>query len=75
MQPAREPLKLGLFMPNCSNMYAISSWRVIEDEWTWPSNLAIAGAAGTCPRRVAIADLAGTLAYVVGVIVAAGALR
>ena len=38
-------------------------------------HLAIAGAAGTCPRRVAIADLAGTLAYVVGVIVAAGALR
>ncbi|MGE0484000.1 MAG: LLM class flavin-dependent oxidoreductase [Gammaproteobacteria bacterium] len=45
MQPAREPLRLGLFMPNCSNMYAISSWKVVADEWTWPSNLAIARAA------------------------------
>lgn len=37
-------------------------------------HLALAGASGTCGRRVAVVDVVGTMAYVVGVVVAAGAV-
>lgn len=38
----RPPLKLGLFMPNCSNAYSISSRKQVLDDWTYESNLKIA---------------------------------
>lgn len=41
----RSPLKLGLFMPNCSNMSAISTYRTVADEWPYESNKRIAQAA------------------------------
>ncbi len=40
-----QRLQLGLFMPNCSNMSAISTYRVVPDEWDYTSNKAIALAA------------------------------
>ena len=45
MSTTRTPLQLGLFMPNCSNMSAISTYRKVEDEWTYDSNRRIAQAA------------------------------
>ena len=45
MQTSRAPLGLGLFMPNCSNMSAISTYRTVDDEWPFESNKAIALAA------------------------------
>jgi dimethylsulfone monooxygenase len=41
----RPGLELGLFMPNCSNMSSISTWRTVEDEWPYARNKAIALAA------------------------------
>ena len=41
----QEKLGLGLFMPNCSNMPSISTHRVVEDQWTYEHNEAIALAA------------------------------
>jgi alkanesulfonate monooxygenase SsuD/methylene tetrahydromethanopterin reductase-like flavin-dependent oxidoreductase (luciferase family) len=41
----QEKLALGLFMPNCSNMPSISTHRVVEDQWTYEHNEAIALAA------------------------------
>lgn len=44
----RKGLQLGLFMPNCSNMYAISTYRsdlAQPDEWPYESNKCIALAA------------------------------
>jgi alkanesulfonate monooxygenase SsuD/methylene tetrahydromethanopterin reductase-like flavin-dependent oxidoreductase (luciferase family) len=38
----RPPLKLGLFMPNCSYAYSISSRKQDLDDWTYESNLRIA---------------------------------
>jgi len=38
----RPPLKLGLFMPNCSNSYSISTRKRDPDDWTYESNLKIA---------------------------------
>ncbi len=38
----RLPLKLGLFMPNCSNAYSISTRKKDPDDWTYESNLKIA---------------------------------
>src|SRR5271163_3752538 len=40
--PDRPPLKLGLFMPNCSNAYSISTLKREPDDWTYESNLRIA---------------------------------
>ncbi len=40
-----QKLALGLFMPNCSNMPSISTHRVVEDQWTYEHNEAIALAA------------------------------
>jgi len=34
----REPLRLGLFMPNCSNAYSISTYKPVPDDWTYDSN-------------------------------------
>lgn len=45
MTTARKTLQLGLFMPNCSNMSAISTYRTVPDEWTFESNKRIALAA------------------------------
>lgn len=45
MTAVRPPLALGLFMPNCSNMSAISTWRTVDDEWPFESNKRIAQAA------------------------------
>jgi hypothetical protein len=42
---AREGLQLGIFMPNCSNMYAISTYRTEPDEWPYETNKRIALAA------------------------------
>jgi len=41
----REGLQLGIFMPNCSNMYAISTYQPVPDEWPYESNKRIAQAA------------------------------
>jgi alkanesulfonate monooxygenase SsuD/methylene tetrahydromethanopterin reductase-like flavin-dependent oxidoreductase (luciferase family) len=38
-------MQLGLFMPNCSNAYSISSYKPDPDDWTYESNLRIARAA------------------------------
>ncbi|MGD9603636.1 MAG: LLM class flavin-dependent oxidoreductase [Gammaproteobacteria bacterium] len=45
MTDSRAPLQLGLFMPNCSNMSAISTYRLVPDEWDFESNKRIALAA------------------------------
>ena len=45
MDAQQRSLGLGLFMPNCSNMSAISTYRTCEDEWPYATNLAIARAA------------------------------
>ncbi len=44
-QEDRAGLQLGIFMPNCSNMYAISTYRSGPDEWPYESNKQIALAA------------------------------
>jgi FMNH2-dependent dimethyl sulfone monooxygenase len=41
----RGPLALGLFMPNCSNAYSISTYKPVPDDWTYESNARIARAA------------------------------
>src|SRR5271167_4566435 len=41
----RDPLALGLFMPNCSNSLSISTYKPKPDDWTFPSNRQIALAA------------------------------
>ncbi len=41
----RDGLQLGIFMPNCSNMYAISTYRTAPDEWEYEANKQIALAA------------------------------
>ena len=41
----RGPLRLGLFMPNCSNAYSISTYKPVPDDWTYESNAQIAHAA------------------------------
>jgi dimethylsulfone monooxygenase len=41
----RGPLALGLFMPNCSNAYCISTYKPVPDDWTYESNSRIAHAA------------------------------
>lgn len=43
--PDREPLQLGLFMPNCSHSVSISTYKAVPDDWTFESNQAIAIAA------------------------------
>jgi FMNH2-dependent dimethyl sulfone monooxygenase len=45
VQDPRSGLQLGIFMPNCSNMYAISTYRQGPDEWPYESNKKIAVAA------------------------------
>ena len=45
MQDSHHGLQLGIFMPNCSNMYAISTYRQEPDEWPYESNKQIALAA------------------------------
>ena len=45
MHDRSAALELGLFMPNCSNMSAISTYRVVEDEWPYERNKQIALAA------------------------------
>ncbi len=41
----REPLALGIFMPNCSYAYSISTYKPEPDDWTYESNARIAAAA------------------------------
>jgi FMNH2-dependent dimethyl sulfone monooxygenase len=41
----RGPLGLGLFMPNCSNAYSITTYKPVPDDWTYESNAQIARAA------------------------------
>src|ERR1700687_253865 len=41
----RGPLSLGLFMPNCSNAYSISTYKPVPDDWTFEANAQIARAA------------------------------
>jgi dimethylsulfone monooxygenase len=41
----RGPLSLGLFMPNCSNAYSISTYKPEPDDWTYEANARIAHAA------------------------------
>jgi dimethylsulfone monooxygenase len=43
----RQPLGLGLFMPNCSNAYSISTYKPVPDDWTYEANAQIARAAET----------------------------
>jgi dimethylsulfone monooxygenase len=45
MPTPRAPLSLGLFMPNCSYAYSISTYKPDVDDWTYASNLKIAQAA------------------------------
>ncbi len=40
-----EGMHLGIFMPNCSNAYSISTYKRVPDDWTFESNLAITRAA------------------------------
>ncbi len=40
-----EGMHLGIFMPNCSNSYSISTYKAVPDDWTFESNLAITRAA------------------------------
>jgi len=42
---SREGLKLGIFMPNCSYMPSISTYKPVPDDWTIESNRSIALAA------------------------------
>jgi FMNH2-dependent dimethyl sulfone monooxygenase len=42
---ARGPLQLGVFMPNCSYAYSISTYKPEPDDWTYESNLRISEAA------------------------------
>ena len=68
MQENRSSLALGLFMPNCSNMSSISTYRVVEDEWTFDSNKAIARrrrppVSISCFRSAAGADFGGETDY------------
>ena len=42
---ARQYMQIGLFMPNCSYGYSISSYKPDPDDWTFDSNLRIARAA------------------------------
>jgi len=41
----RDGLQLGIFMPNCSNAYSISTYKPVPDDWTYESNKQIAQAA------------------------------
>ena len=41
----RPPLKLGIFMPNCSYGYSISTYKPDPEDWTYESNARIAKAA------------------------------
>jgi FMNH2-dependent dimethyl sulfone monooxygenase len=43
----RAPLGLGLFMPNCSNAYSISTYKPVPADWTYEANAQIARAAET----------------------------
>ncbi|PLW84028.1 hypothetical protein CWI75_01355 [Kineobactrum sediminis] len=38
----REPLALGVFMPNCSNMPSISTHGLVPEQWQYPNNERIA---------------------------------
>ncbi len=42
---SRGPMQLGLFMPNCSYAYSISTYKPEPEDWTYASNLRIARAA------------------------------
>ena len=42
---SRNPMQLGLFMPNCSNAYSMSTYKPDPQDWTYESNLRIAQAA------------------------------
>jgi len=44
----RDPLKLGIFMPNCSYSMSISTYKPVPDDWTYAENLRIASAAERC---------------------------
>ena len=41
----RDPLSIGVFMPNCSYSCSISTYKPVPDDWTFESNVAIAQAA------------------------------
>jgi alkanesulfonate monooxygenase SsuD/methylene tetrahydromethanopterin reductase-like flavin-dependent oxidoreductase (luciferase family) len=41
----RGLLSLGLFMPNCSNAYSITTYKPVPDDWTYEGNAQIARAA------------------------------
>src|ERR1700737_1006867 len=43
----REPMSLGIFMPNCSYTASISTYKPDPDDWTYESNLRIARVAET----------------------------
>ena len=43
-----EGMHLGIFMPNCSNAYSISTYKPVPEDWTFESNLEIAQAAEAC---------------------------
>jgi len=43
--PEQSSLQIGLFMPNCSNLYSFSTYKPVPDDWTFRSNKAIAIAA------------------------------
>ncbi len=40
-----DGMHLGIFMPNCSNSFSISTYKLVPDDWTYDSNLEIARAA------------------------------
>ncbi len=45
MTTAREPLRIGIFMPSVSHMPNISRYKAVPDDWTFDSNRRIAQAA------------------------------
>ncbi len=45
MQDPHSGLQLGIFMPNCSNAYSISTYKPDPEDWTYAANKQIAQAA------------------------------
>ena len=45
LDAGRDPLSIGVFMPNCSYSCSISTYKPVPDDWTFESNVAIAQAA------------------------------
>jgi hypothetical protein len=52
----REPMSLGIFMPNCSYTASISTYKPDPDDWTYESNLRIARVAEAAGFELSLSD-------------------